>query len=386
MEEGKLLQFEGNPSFVLNKTINLITENKENESYFIKTNEDLKKQKIINNLITEKAFNWSINEGFFEEGNYSSILKKLINRKKDNNIKKFYENTSNILNNTINDKNTKQKSLEIFFTLFYEQAVINFNSSKIQLLNSGLPKEAEDVINNLGLYSISNSPDIGTRIFRHIFAQNYSAAILLIGTNYDNTTIEFLNNIYNYNSNNITLYDKNTIENNLISTSTGLLNIINFDLSKKSNDFVKNFVIEESSKEFLNWLNKQEFIEDIIYDMVPNFERRLIDLSLGTLKVNDKLNPLNKILSIENSINDKDKDYLSKISNSLKQMAKIGNKYILNEELKKIGDDFDNEREIILENGFKNFNIGANNLSSKLADRRKKDIDIKNNKNDINLI
>lgn len=304
IQEGQVLQISGSPVFsvyaALNISSGLDTEHTIEEkpvSRFDKLKQllggDPQRNQLLNEL-DEYALTWAFNDNYFDKPlhpNSTTIAHSMaapvrvwapadtalpaINMAAENELNAF----------------NPQKRL---FVLFEQASFDLFSRINNPLRNTGLGDQQEATINTYGLDWPSRAIDLGTHLLRQSFAQTYAVALLMIASSNDERTQNVVENLKKLNNQKHSVWNGSHLVWDVGLGNSALINLQDtFEQWKKlPADQLKDFVLNSCGMQFGRWLTEQPFSSEILTDMIPTFDKRVMDLA-HCIKTSE--NPLEKL-------------------------------------------------------------------------------------------
>lgn len=300
VRENRVLQISGTPSFSVQSALNILS-GLDNEQTLIARNktraEKIKHvfgwspdpQYSVLREVDEAALNWAHNEGYFDRALHvhtAPPVPGLLNPVR-------ITGADNILvvhspsNGDLTVSSTSDPSCERLLMLFIQASHEYLHRHPFVLRQSGLSSDSEQRLNIWGLSVPAQSVDIGTYVLRKSFAEAYASMVLLVGANGSLESQKAVQALIQRNAQLSSTWDGNgdLFQHHMGNQSLSAV-LDNWSaLANRPSSEARVWIEDTCGALFGQWLNEQPLAEIVITEMIPNFEKRIIDLAHGNFHI-----------------------------------------------------------------------------------------------------
>lgn len=356
VRENRVLQISGEPSFSVKSALNILSGLDTEQTLIARKTTRAEKikqvlgwspdpQYSVLREVDEAALSWAHNEGYFDQALHvhaAPPVPGLLNPVR-------ITGADNILvvhspsNGDLEVSPASDPSCERLLMLFIQASHEYLNRNPIVLRQSGLSLDNEQQLNTWGLSAPSQSMDIGSYVLRKNFSEAYASMVLLVGANGSIESQTAVQALIQRNSQLSEIWDGNgDLYQNYMGNQSLRAVLENWSaLANRSSSEARTWIENTCGTLFGKWLNEQPLAEIVITEMIPNFEKRIIDLAHGNCRVENisSSSPLYNILNeVSLHLNSKwnkpaSRGVISRISHTIQRaglaMGSMGNDTIL---------------------------------------------------------
>ena len=394
VRENRVLQISGEPQFSVQSALNILSgidQEHTLDARAITRTEKIKQmlgwsanpQYSVLSGIDEAALNWAHNEGYFDQPLHvhaappiPGLLDPVRITGADNII--IVHSTSN---GNLGVLPTTQASEERLLMLFIQATHENLHRTPLLLHQSGLSFDSEQNFNAWGLSVPTQAMDVGTYVLRKNFAEAYASVVLLIGTQGSQEAQSAIKALMQQNDVLVSTWQEgSSVWKNHMGNYV-LQNVLQEwrTLSQHDAEYIKKWAQTKTSELFVDWLVKQPLRSTIVSEMVPSFEKRILDVSYYRQTAShtppgELLNKINNHIQEHWHTNATEYGIVGKISNMIEKVSLVMGK--INSEdpvLNTLSKDFNDQRMDIFQHIVDNLEeLSAFALSKRVAQYRKK--------------
>lgn len=339
VRENRVLQISGEPQFSVQSALNILSgidQEHTLDARAITRTEKIKQilgwsanpQYSVLSGIDEAALNWAHNEGYFDQPIHVHTAPQLPKYMpsvtgSDNTIV-----VHSAPNGSVSPANeTCERLLMLYIQATHEQ----MKRQPVVLSGSGLSYNTEQQLNAWSFGFPSHCVDVASFVFRKNFAEVYASVVLLIGTQGSEDAKRSVELLIDRNANSHTQWNgEDDVWHHHLGNSTLRTVLTTWEtLAQRPSSDIWVWVEQHNSSEFAAWLKQQPLAHIALEELIPTFDKRMIDLSYSdsSLKYIPNSSPAYKILHdtrlhLDSKLNAQaTKGIFSKISRMLRQTS-----------------------------------------------------------------
>ena len=293
VRENRVLQVSGQPAFSVQSALNILSGL--DTEHNLTTRSTTRTEKIKQMLgwapdpqysvlrgIDEAALNWAHNEGYFDQPLHVHVAPPV-----PGDVEPVQIGADNILivrsptNGALGVLPNSNEGSERVFMLYIQATHEQLARNPVLLSQSGLSLQNETNIIEWGLAAPGSGMDVGSFVLRKTFSEAYAALVLLIGENGSEHAQTAVTGLIKRNERLQRVWDgERDIDQHHMGSETLRMVLDNWSrFAGGSADQARTWVAGISGAAFGSWLNDQPLAEIVVGELIPNFEKRVIDIA-----------------------------------------------------------------------------------------------------------